>query len=231
MEPNVTATNVELEKPSLWGVITSPSLQFERMKQKAPIGLPMLLMAVLYGVIGALSAYFVASSPEIAGQMPADMPEEAQFFTSAIFVAIMGGAGALIGIPLLFLITALFYKICMMIMGNDTSYKKLLSLSIYTSVIGVLGGFLNALLMAIFGGLDVQYTSLAPLFEAGTMLHSIGSAFEVFSIWGLVVTAIALQKTAGLRKGQAITLVVIFFAISLGFSILGGVLGNASFAP
>ncbi|GAA3319201.1 hypothetical protein GCM10020331_025130 [Ectobacillus funiculus] len=58
MEPNVTATNVEVAKPSLWGVITSPSLQFERMKQRAPIGLPMLLMAVLYAIIGALSAYF-----------------------------------------------------------------------------------------------------------------------------------------------------------------------------
>ncbi|MFB9757963.1 Yip1 family protein [Ectobacillus funiculus] len=231
MEPNVTATNVEVAKPSLWGVITSPSLQFERMKQRAPIGLPMLLMAVLYAIIGALSAYFVASSPEIAGQMPADMPEEAQFFTSATFVAIMGGAGALIGIPLLFLITALFYKICMMIMGNDTSYKKLLSILIYTSVIGVLGGAVNVLLMAIFGGLDVQYTSLAPLFKAGTMLHRVGATFEVFSIWSLVVTAIALQKTADLRKGQAITLVVIFFAISLGFSILGGLLGSASFAP
>ncbi|GAA3319203.1 hypothetical protein GCM10020331_025140 [Ectobacillus funiculus] len=119
----------------------------------------------------------------------------------------------------------------MMIMGNDTSYKKLLSILIYTSVIGVLGGAVNVLLMAIFGGLDVQYTSLAPLFKAGTMLHRVGATFEVFSIWSLVVTAIALQKTADLRKGQAITLVVIFFAISLGFSILGGLLGSASFAP
>ncbi|MFC6601735.1 hypothetical protein ACFQDF_09015 [Ectobacillus funiculus] len=59
MEPNVTATNVEVAKPSLWGVITSPSLQFERMKQRAPIGLPMLLMAVLYAIIGALSAYLL----------------------------------------------------------------------------------------------------------------------------------------------------------------------------
>ncbi|MFP3125310.1 YIP1 family protein [Ectobacillus funiculus] len=231
MEPNVTATNVEVAKPSLWGVITSPSLQFERMKQKAPIGLPMLLMAVLYGVIGALTGYLVASNPEVAGQVPADIPEEAQFFVSPTFAAIGAGVVSLIGIPLLFLVSALFYKICMMIIGNDTSYKKLLSISIYTSVIGVLGGALNVLLMAIFGGLDVQYTSLAPLFEAGTMLHRIGSAFEVFSIWSLVVTAIALQKTAGLRKGQAVTLVVIFFAISLGLSMLGGMFGNASVAP
>lgn len=231
MEPNVTATDVESEKPSLWGVITSPSLQFERMKQKAPIGMPMLLVAVLYAVIGALGGYLLASNPEVTGQMPADIPEEAQFFASPTFVALIGGAGALVGTPLLFLIMTLFYKICMMVLGNDTSYKKLLSISIYTSVIGVLGGIVNVPLMAIFGGLDVQYTSLAPLFETGTVLHSIGKSFEVFSIWSLVVTAIALQKTAGLRKGQAITLVVIFFAISLGLTMLGGMFNNASFAP
>lgn len=231
MEPNVTATNMNSEKPSLWGVITSPTLQFERMKQKAPIGMPMLLMAVLYAVIGALGGYLVASSPEIAEQIPTDIPEGAEFFASPTFVAVMGGASALVGTPLLFLIMTLFYKICMMVIGNDTSYKKLLSISIYTSVIGVLGGVINIPLMAIFGGLDVQYTSLAPLFETGTLLHSIGKTFEVFSIWSLVVTAIALQKTAGLRKGQAITFVVIFFAISLGLNILGGIVSNVSFAP
>lgn len=231
MEPNVTATNIESEKPSLWGVITSPSLQFERMKQKAPIGMPMLLMAVLYGVIGALSGYLLASSPEVAENIPTDLPEGAQFFTSPPFAALMGGVGALIVTLVLFLIMTLFYKICMMIMGNDTSYKKLLSISVYTSVIGVLGGFVNMALMAVFGGSDVQYTSLAPLFETGTMLHNLGKSFEVFGIWGLVVTAIALQKTAGLRKGQAITLVVIFFAISLGLGMLGGMFNSASFAP
>lgn len=231
MEPNVTVTDADLPKPSLLGVITSPSLQFERMKQKAPIAVPMLLMALVYAVIGGLSAYFLAISPEMVNKLPADVPESAKVFTSPIFVASMGAVGAAIGTMIMFLISALFYKVCMMIMGNDTTYKKLLSISIFTSVIGVLGGLVNVILMAIFGGLDVQYTSLAPLFKSGTMLHSAAKMIEVFSIWGYVVTAIALQKAAGLRKGQAITLVVIVFAIGLGVSLLGGMASSFRFGP
>ncbi len=56
----------------------------------------------------------------------------------------------------------------------------------------------------------------------------LASAFEVFSIWGLVVMGLGLQIVAGLSKKQATTIIVIFFILSVAFSSLSGIASSFS---
>lgn len=224
METNVEFENVKVKKPSLLGIISSPAIQFERMKEKAPIGLPMVMMIVLMAIGGVLVSYLRLNNPLIK-----EINATAEMKIPLALTLSMGAIGAGFGGVISFFIVAAFYKICMVFMGNDTPYKKLLSLTIYSSIISAVGLFLNGIIALVAGGYETTYTSLAPLVGENVTLKSIAGQFDVFNIWYYVVIAIGLQIVAGLSKNKAIVLVVILFLLSIGFSSLSGLfpqLGN-----
>ena len=105
----------------------------------------------------------------------------------------------------------------MMLMGNDTPYMKILSIYLYANLVFYIGSLLNVGLGLIFEGNGTDaYTSLAPLFEKGTVLNGIASSIEIFNIWSLILTGLGLHIVAGLSKKQATILIVIFFILTIG---------------
>ncbi|MGG2063472.1 Yip1 family protein [Bacillus sp. S14(2024)] len=220
MEPNINTQKVSGEKPSLFGIITSPALQFEKMKHSNAVWGAFWLLAVLAGIVAVLGVYIYSLTPE-------GIETNAKLGAAAPPLAVSLGMGfvfGLIGMIIGFFISAAVYKVLMMFMGNDTSYKKLLTIVVYTSFITLLGLLVNYILALVLGGTGKEmYTGLGPIFSsAGGVVHGIAKSFEVFTIWGLVVTGLGLQITAGLSKKQATILVIIFFILSLGFGALGG---------
>lgn len=221
-------TNVEMEKemkekkPSIFGIITSPSVQFERMKKNAPVGGPLILMLVLMAVMSVLVSYLALKNPSVqqAYAQAGITPSKSVTLTSGVIGGVIGGV---VG----FLISAAFFKICMIFMGNDITYKKLLSIVIYSSIISILGLLINGVIALAVGGYDATYTSLAPLFTDNQVLYAFMKSFDLFQIWYLVVLGLGLRIVAGLSKNQAITLVVILFLISAGLSSLSGLFQTA----
>ena len=65
MEANMNIQDVGVKKPSLFGMITSPGLQFERMKTSKKVWGVFFLVALLQGMLGGLSAYVIHTSPEM----------------------------------------------------------------------------------------------------------------------------------------------------------------------
>lgn len=222
METNIELEKVEVKKPSLFGIILSPSIQFERMKEKAPIGMPITIMFILTAIGGALVSYLSLNNPVIK-----NINATAGMKIPVGVTVGMGALGAAIGGLVAFFIIAAFYKLCMVLMGNDTPYKKLLAITIYTGIISTIGLFINGIIGFILGGYETNYTSLAPLFGDSGTLHNIARQFDIFTIWYYVVFAIGLQSVAGLNKTKAIALVVIIFLIGIGFSSISGFLPQA----
>ena len=67
-----------------------------------------------------------------------------------------------------------------------------------------------------------KYTSLGPLFEQGTIAYGIGSAFELFYIWNLILTWFGLQCYTGLSKITSNILIsIIRLSIQLDSVFLG----------
>lgn len=217
MEANLNTQKVSGEKPSLFGMITSPSLQFERMKAKSPVWGAFFLFVILTAVIAGIGMYQVMNHPDVMGKVTdAEAAKVVGYFGIG-----MGIVGGLVGTAILFFVAAAIYKVIMMFMSNDTSYMKLLSIYVYTYTISILGAIVNFIIRMILGGdIETSYTSLATLFEPHTVAHGIASSFEIFNIWGLVVMGLGLHITAGLSKKQATILIVIFFILSIGFSSL-----------
>ncbi|EJV64209.1 MULTISPECIES: Yip1 family protein [Bacillus cereus group] len=215
MEANLNTQKVGGEKPSLFGMITSPGLQFERMKTSEKVWGMFFLVALLQGLVGSLTTYVVNTSPEMI-KLQKELGEFAgkSSLTSEV---IYGGVSSFVGTMIGALVIAAIYKVFMMFFGNDTSYKKLLTIVVYTNIIIITGGLINSVIALILDGGATQYTSLGPLFEQGSMAYGIGNTIELFYLWNLVLIWLGLQVTAGLSKVKAAVPIIILFIIKAVF--------------
>ncbi len=207
--------DVGAKKPSLFGMITSPGVQFERMKTNKKVWGMFLLVALLQGLLGGLSAYVLHTSPEML-EMKKELGELAgqSSLTSEVISGIGSSfASAMIGT----LFIAAIYKIFMMFFGNDTPYKTLLNIVVYTNFVLIIGGLINTILSLILGSGMTQYTSLGLLFTEGTFAYGIGNTIEVFYVWNLVLIWLGLHITAGLSKVKASIPIIILFIIKAFF--------------
>ena len=207
--------DVGAKKPSLFGMITSPGVQFERMKTNKKVWGMFLLVALLQGLLGGLSAYVLHTSPEML-EMKKELGELAgqSSLTSEVISGIGSSfASAMIGT----LFIAAIYKMFMMFFGNDTPYKTLLNIVVYTNMVLIIGGLMNTILSLIFGTGMTQYTSLGLLFTEGTFAYGIGNTIEVFYVWNLVLIWLGLHITAGLSKVKASIPIIILFIIKAFF--------------
>ncbi|PGA87745.1 Yip1 family protein [Bacillus toyonensis] len=221
MEANLNTQKVGGEKPSLFGMIISPGVQFERMKTSNAVWGAFWLLVLLAGIAGGLSSYVYSLTPE-AIKVNKDLGITVTPAISLGTGAVFGAIGMAVG----FFISAAVYKVLMMLMSNDTSYKKLLTISVYSSIISLLGLLINTVLALVLGGSGQEmYTGLGPIFaSSGGVAKGIANNIEVFTIWGFVITWLGLQITAGLSKKKATILMIVFFILTIGFGAVKGML-------
>ncbi|EJS74061.1 hypothetical protein ICW_00317 [Bacillus wiedmannii] len=215
MEANLKTQKAGGEKPSLFGMITSPGLQFERMKTSEKVWGMFFLMALLQGLLSAFTTYVTNTSPEMV-KMKKELGEFAgqSSLTSDVISSIVSGT---IGGMLVTFVVAAIYKVFMMFYGNDTSYKKLITIIVYANIVVIIGGFINAIIALILGVAPTAYTSLGPLFETGSVAYGIGSSIEVFYLWNIVLIWLGLQITAGVSKVKAAIPIIVLFIIKALF--------------
>ncbi|PEZ27009.1 hypothetical protein CN345_24080 [Bacillus thuringiensis] len=215
MEANINTQDVGAKKPSLLGMITSPGEQFERMKASEKVWGMFFLVTLLQGLVGGLTTYVVNTSPEMI-KMQKELGELAGkgSITSEVIYGIGSGfVGTMIGA----LFVSAIYKVFMMFFGNDTSYKKLLTIVVYTNIILIIGGLINGIIALILDGGATQYTSLGTLFEQGSLAYGIGNTIELFYLWNLVLIWLGLQVIAGLSKVKAAMPIIVLFIIKAVF--------------
>ncbi|WP_226606118.1 Yip1 family protein [Bacillus cereus] len=219
MEANINTQDVVSKKPSLFGMITSPSEQFERMKTSNAVWGAFWLLVLIAGLVGGFAAYVYSLTPEAIKHN-----KELGVTVSAAMTYGMGFGVIAISMAFVFLLSAVVYKVLMVFISNDTSYKKLLAITVYSSVISLLGLLINTILAYILGGTGQEmYTGLEPIFASSSgVVKGIVSKFEVFTIWGYVITWLGLQITAGLTKKQATIITIVFFVLTLGMGALQG---------
>ncbi|HDX9692751.1 MULTISPECIES: Yip1 family protein [Bacillus] len=219
MEANINTQDVGAKKPSLLGMITSPGEQFERMKTSNAVWGAFWLLVLIAGLVGGFAAYVYSLTPEAI-----ELNKELGVTVSAAMTYGMGFGIIAISMAFVFLLSAVVYKVLMVFISNDTSYKKLLAITVYSSVISLLGLLINTILAYILGGSGQEmYTGLEPIFTSSSgVVKGIVSKFEVFTIWGYAVTWLGLQITAGLTKKQATIITIVFFVLTLGMGALQG---------
>ncbi|MGI8281159.1 Yip1 family protein [Bacillus mycoides] len=215
MEANLNTQKVGGEKPSLFGMITAPGLQFERMKTSEKLWGMFFLVALLQGLASGLEAYVMHTSPEMI-KLQKELGEFAgqSSLTSDVIYGTVSGT---LGVMLATFVIAAIYKVFMMFFGNDTSYKKIVMIIVYTNVVVIIGRLINAVIALILGDGLTSYTSLGSLFEEGSVAYGIGNTIEVFYLWNIVLIWLGLQITAGLSKVKAAVPIIVLFIIKAVF--------------
>lgn len=213
---------VKVKNPSIWGMIWSPTEQFERIKERPKIWGALAIVTVLF-VIGMYLTSL--GDPMVIEGMP-EIPEEelaaVSMFTT-ITMIITGLFTPIFGV----LIATVIYLIIAKIARSEVSFKQLFSMNTYIMMISALSMILNGIGVALLGGTaGTMYTSIGSLIGAEGTMGALLTSIEVFAIWGMILQAIGLQKVANFSKGLAWTIVIVFFAIGIIFTMIGAALGG-----
>lgn len=210
MEVNVET--VKEKKPSLIGLITSPVQQFERMKERPVIWLPMIIVIAL----SALSVYLVTS------KFAADADYVVHFSALKSGVAVFRDIFQSI---IFFVLSALVLWLLAKIGGGATNFICMVSLSVFVNFIPVVR---DVIISAIYYITDSEaafsVTSLDGIIPTEEPLLTVLSAFDIFTIWSFALTAVGLQKAAGSSKRAAWIGVAVLFILKLLFAYLFGML-------
>jgi hypothetical protein len=124
--------------------------------------------------------------------------------------------------PLIYLIfAAIFYFVGSVLLGGDTTYKKVFAVFSWSSCISVLAIIVVMPLKMVKKSLTVSLSPalLLPGDSAGSKLHTLLSNFDFFTIWYLLVFAIGFSIIYKFSKAKAFTAVGILWAIWIAISV------------
>ncbi|MEH6945337.1 Yip1 family protein [Bacillus sp. JJ722] len=218
---NNPKNEVVASKPSLFGIIWSPVEQFEKIRNRPTIWIPLLIVTVIY-VIGTYFSISQMNYSELLGDaIPADQMEIVMTVSKIV------GAVASVFVPIIMiLISSALYLLVAKIAGSKVTYQQLLSMKTLIMLISAIGLIFNGLFnITINNESDYTITSLAGVLGSDNVMFG---SVELFTIWSVVLTAIGLQKTAQLSKGLSWTVSIAFYLISLGYTYVSSIIAGAS---
>nr|WP_295970588.1 Yip1 family protein [uncultured Bacillus sp.] len=209
--------NEEQAKPNLFAMLWSPVKQFERIRQKPKVWIPLLIVVILYAAVSAINALSMTTDDLTAVGTPVDQAEMILGFSK-----VMGIVQGFISPIFIIFISAAIYFIFIKIARKDTTFMQLLSMTTFIFFISTIGFLLNSLISLMIGSSsgigDYKYvTSLATVLNSDSPVLD---SFELFSIWQLILTAIGLHKVGQLSKTAVIIIAVVFFGIGIGISLI-----------
>jgi len=244
---NVTA--VEASQPQhmsavarVVGVLFEPTKTFEDIARKPGFVLPwILILLVSLGVTFAIGQHIgweriVQHQLESGSRYEQMTPEQrAQGLTIGTKMAPLFGFGApILGIPIVWLIiSAVLLGIVAGIMSAPVKFKQVFAVVAHASVVRVISSILT--IVVIFLKNPDQFNAQNPLaFNPGAFMdpqttskfvYTLASAFDLFTIWQIVLIAIGLKAAAGkkLSFGGALFSVVLPWAVLVlaGASLAG----------
>ena len=216
------------------GIITSPGKTFDRLLEAPRTWLPSLYLG-LAGLIftlpfiGKYSEYFNLLMTKTLAQAPSQTPPTAMLDKGVAIQTVSTVVGAVLSPLISSLIFAFLLKILNLMMGEESKFKQLWTVAVFSQVPILLGLLVKNLLLLSAGGENLLYTfytgsSLAALVPrtAGTMVISFLSILNVFTIWGLALTSMGTAKAYKAKTAWvALVIFVFYFIFSMGLAYLG----------
>lgn len=217
-EMNENMEEITPEKPSIFGMIMNPGIQFKRIKQnpKVLIALIVVTLLTIAGMLMMARGMDFASDPELM-DMGEDELMMITLFTQ-LGMVFTGLFTPIVGI----MISVLIYFVIAKITQSDVTFKQLFSLTTYIYFISSISIVVNGLAMMLVGSEnpDMLFTSLNSIVGAEGALGGLLNSIEVFQIWTLIITALGLQIVAGFSKKLSWAVVIVWFLVGAGFTMI-----------
>jgi hypothetical protein len=190
-----------------FGIVTSPKATFEAaLRLPRPAGI--LFLTSLLVALAAGLPQFTERGRQAALDMQVQQVERftGQKITDEAYSAMerrsqWGGylviGSVFIVTPIVcLLLTALYWALFNAVLGGAASFKQVLTVVTHSTVIGALGAVLGAPVQYYQGTVTTagpfNLGALVPMLDETSFLAHFLSSINVFSIWGVIVTAIGL---------------------------------------
>ena len=220
-----------------WGrlgnIFGSPTRAFEAIDNKPTWVVPLIITILVTVIFTQLTFPIIMQSQLDRLRSNPDIPQERleaienQFSENVQTQRIVTFVSQVVATPIIYLFFAgVFYLVGTLILGGDTSYKKVLSVWSWSGLILTVSAIIGFLLTMVKKtmGTSLSLALLLPADSAGTRLHTLLSNFDFFVIWFLIVFATGFGIIYKFGKGKAFTAVGIMWVIWIVLSVaLSGV--------
>lgn len=215
-------------------VLFSPTAAFAQLART-----PMWGWAAIIGIAIALVSSFL-SYPEILkiahigqaqalAQMSADQQAQARPGMAAAegFTGGLIRFGAIIGVWIIWLITAVVFVIGAAVTGGTPKFSASWVAAVNASAIAFVAQLVNAIILSlrgpdsISGPIDAYaLPSLGMLYHGGIKLQAFLSAFNLGNLWFMFVAAIALEQVLKMKRGAATGTAVVYLLVLAAFAAI-----------
>jgi hypothetical protein len=188
---------------NIFNMFKAPSREFDKLNGNYSLKQPIIVIIILV----VLSTY--AASVIITGE---SLGAAAQM---VVFAAFFAAIAIVVG----FLLSALILWGFSNIFGGKINFKQALSLQVLTAIIGILGGFVNTVIVAVFNLNEAgTYTGLGALVSQDEPIWAILSIVDVFSIWTAILIGMGLKVITTLSWGKIVVIVALTIFVPAIFS-------------
>jgi len=196
------------------GIFSSPRATMEDIAARPSWVLPLVIMALALGLSGFfLKDLILAQALEEMSKNP--NMTEAQIATATKVISLTSSIMPMIFIPVVYLIiAALFLFVGNVILGGEAKFKVPFSVVCWSSLISLLGSFINVPLMLVRGEMTTA-TSLAFLGgeDKKSGLFFLMSQIDLFNLWWLAVLGIGFAAAYKFTNQKGLVTVFVCWAI------------------
>jgi hypothetical protein len=210
-------------------VILSPSPTFARLKDKPRAWVPLLVLllltlAVTWWYVSTLDfAWFREQMLTTRGPVKPEQRAAMEHFFTPTAMMWSSGLGIVLGTPVLYLLTALYYLLAGKVMGTGIGFGKWFGFAVWTSIPRLLALPLSALQIMTSGGrLSLEDANMVSLNYLLLHLHASSPWFgfatnlDLTSLWSIALAVIGLKAWTGRSTGTCVTVAVLPYALVYG---------------
>jgi len=203
------------------GVIFSPQLTFQNIARKPDWLVPFLLVIIVAGIMGYLMQPLILQQNRQVQQEKLEergMSQEEidQVLERSSFIKYIIVPAGVVATAANLVITALIWLfIGNIILSSETDFKHVFSVSVYRSIIPVLGGLIKLPIILSKESLNVHFSPAIMMSDElkDTFLYKLLASLDLFNIWMIVVLCIGLAAVYKFKVNKVWPVVVILYAI------------------
>ncbi|HOP06457.1 MAG TPA: YIP1 family protein [candidate division Zixibacteria bacterium] len=220
---------------SIWsiiiGVFTSPTKAFAAFARNPKILAPLIVILVLAGVAGVLTARYNAQLQYDMMKTSTIMPPAAleemhkAIENTGILKTVLG---AFFGILLVTVLEALVaWFLGSFVFGGESKFKSVWGVGLLAGIIPQIGNLLRVPLVYAKGTMLVSYGLAAALpgKDFSSVLYSLLYYLDVFAIWGIIAAGFGYTAIFNISKGKGMTMAwilgLLFLFVMVGIMIVG----------
>ena len=215
----------------LVGIFTSPHQVFDDIRDgRVSWVQPWLMGSVIYAIITWIAMPIQTAVLQANNELSSEQIEQQmQIMQRFGFVWVLL---APVGMFVITFIVAGISYVTVAVASRAASFKKYLTLSFFTGIVGMMGQLITCIIVRMRGLDQIEGAedarlglSLRIFAPDNAIARGIFGSFEFFAIWSLVLVVMGLIRIFGMTRVQAIVTAVVLWILYAIATVLGEVTG------